>query len=119
MLDTYSKVGLLEMLGVELAEVVAVVTWVELKGESLRGLGCTWDKEYRGYKVRRGAYADMGTFCGSDTFAFEELFKVQHFKRLFARVKEDNIIFQVALFVGTTLYGIEMSVLGVAIFGEH
>ena len=44
MLNTDGKVGLLEMLGVELAKVVSIVTRVESEGETLRGRGCTWDK---------------------------------------------------------------------------
>ena len=44
MLDANGKVVLAEMLRVELAEVVAVVTWVERKGETLWRLRGTRDK---------------------------------------------------------------------------
>ncbi len=44
MLDTNSKIVLSDVLSVELAEVVAVVTWVERKGETLRRFCGTWDK---------------------------------------------------------------------------
>ena len=93
MLDTNSKIVLSVVLSVELAEVVAVVTWVERKGETLWRLRGTGDKQYRTCKIRRSTHTDMRLFCRSYPFAFEELVKIKHFVWFFSGIKEDNIIF--------------------------
>ena len=119
MLDTNSKIVLSDVLSVELAEVVAVVTWVERKGETLWRLRGTRDKQYRTCKIGRSTHTNMCLLCHSNMLAFKELLKIKYLVRFFSWVKENNIIFQVTFFVRTTLHGIEMTILGVTIFGEH